>query len=171
MSACDMCIALPTISGTATAPAYIANTCWTPSAANWPNGGIWSTGCFMSVPSYSAGCRPSYEVDSTTVIRVTLSPLRGPGATDLQGPPAMTHSRYSRKRWRGMVGDGSPEACRLAEEGSMRDAGQSRNEIRISNWATYWTVAPLDMLVAAPLVGRLLLGATPLGRLVQGVVL
>ena len=53
----------------------------------------------------------------------------------------------------------------------MRDTGQSRNEIRISNRATYWTVAPLDMLVAAPLVGRLLLGATPLGRLVQGVVL
>src|SRR5262249_44279733 len=51
----------------------------------------------------------------------------------------------------------------------MRDAGQSRNEIRISNRATYWTVAPLDMLVVAPLVGRLLLGATPLGRLVQGV--
>jgi hypothetical protein len=53
----------------------------------------------------------------------------------------------------------------------MRDPGQRRNEIRISNRATYWTVAPLDMLVAAPLVGRLLLGATPLGRLLQGVVL
>src|SRR5262247_315943 len=53
----------------------------------------------------------------------------------------------------------------------MRDTGQSRNEIRISNRATYWTVAPLDMLVAAPLVGRLLLGATPLGRLLQGVML
>jgi len=49
----------------------------------------------------------------------------------------------------------------------MRDAGQRRNEITISNRATYWTVAPLDMLVAAPLVGRLLLGATPLGRLLQ----
>jgi hypothetical protein len=53
----------------------------------------------------------------------------------------------------------------------MRDAGQRRNEISVSNRATYWTVAPFDMLVAAPLVGRLLLGATPLGRLLQGVVL
>ena len=49
--------------------------------------------------------------------------------------------------------------------------GERRNEIRISNRATYWTVAPLDMLVAAPLMGRFLLGATPLGRLLQGVVL
>src|SRR5215510_3782325 len=71
-----MCIALTTINGTATAPAYIANTCWRPSAANWSNGGTWSTGCFISVPDYSAGGRPSYGADSTTVVRVTLADSR-----------------------------------------------------------------------------------------------
>jgi len=47
----------------------------------------------------------------------------------------------------------------------------SRDEIRISNRATYWPVAPLDVLLSAPLVTRALLGATPVGRLVQGVAL
>ncbi len=46
MSAADMPMAEPTISGTATAPAYIASTCCRPSAASCPNGGTWSTGCF-----------------------------------------------------------------------------------------------------------------------------
>jgi hypothetical protein len=64
------------------------------------------------------------------------------------------------------VGVAVPEVIE-GSASAMRDAGQRRNEIRISNRATYWTVAPLDMLVAAPLVGRLLLGATPLGRLLQ----
>jgi hypothetical protein len=44
-------------------------------------------------------------------------------------------------------------------------------EIRISNRATYWPVAPIDLVVGAPLVVRAVLGGTPLGRVVQGVVL
>lgn len=46
-----------------------------------------------------------------------------------------------------------------------------REEMRISNRATYWPVAPLDAVLSAPLLARVLLGATPAGRLVQGVVL
>jgi len=46
-----------------------------------------------------------------------------------------------------------------------------RDEIRISNRATYWPVAPLDLVMAAPLAARVLLGATPVGRIVQGVAL
>src|SRR5262245_11894577 len=53
----------------------------------------------------------------------------------------------------------------------MHDAGQRRDEHRISHRATDRIVAPTGMLVAPPLVGRLLLGAAPLGRLLQGVVL
>ncbi|HUG35601.1 MAG TPA: DUF3810 family protein [Candidatus Limnocylindrales bacterium] len=45
------------------------------------------------------------------------------------------------------------------------------DEIRISNRATYWPVAPLDLVVGAPLVVRALLGVTPLGRVVQAAVL
>ncbi|HJR02075.1 MAG TPA: hypothetical protein VKA83_10605 [Methylomirabilota bacterium] len=45
------------------------------------------------------------------------------------------------------------------------------DEIRISNRATYWPVAPIDLVVGAPLVVRALLGVTPLGRVVQAVVL
>ncbi len=45
-----------------------------------------------------------------------------------------------------------------------------RDDIRISNRATYWPVAPLDLVVAVPLAARVLLGATPVGRVVQGVV-
>ena len=44
-------------------------------------------------------------------------------------------------------------------------------EIRIANRATYWPVAPLDLVVGAPLVARVLLGATPVGRVMQGVLL
>ena len=40
-------------------------------------------------------------------------------------------------------------------------------EIRIANAATYWPVAPTDVVLAVPLAARLLLGATPVGRLVQ----
>ncbi|HEV8437899.1 MAG TPA: DUF3810 family protein [Methylomirabilota bacterium] len=46
-----------------------------------------------------------------------------------------------------------------------------QEETRISNRATYWPVAPIDVVVAAPLLARLLLGATPVGRVVQGVAL
>ena len=41
------------------------------------------------------------------------------------------------------------------------------DDIRIANAATYWPVAPTDVLLAAPLAARLLLGATPVGRVVQ----
>ena len=44
-------------------------------------------------------------------------------------------------------------------------------EIHIANRATYWPVAPLDLVVGAPLVARVLLGATPVGRVMQGVLL
>src|SRR5919201_4733031 len=39
--------------------------------------------------------------------------------------------------------------------------------IRIANAATYWPVAPTDVLLGVPLAARLLLGATPVGRVVQ----
>ena len=45
------------------------------------------------------------------------------------------------------------------------------DEIRIANRATYWPVAPMDLLVAAPLVARLLFRASPIGRVVQAVTL
>jgi hypothetical protein len=50
-------------------------------------------------------------------------------------------------------------------------AGATPDEIRISNRATYWPVAPIDLLVGTPLVARVLLGATPLGRVVQAAAL
>ena len=53
----------------------------------------------------------------------------------------------------------------------MSGSRHTRDEIRISNRATYWPVAPIDVVVGAPLVARLLLGVTPIGRLVQGAVL
>jgi hypothetical protein len=40
-------------------------------------------------------------------------------------------------------------------------------EIRISNRATYWPVAPIDLLIATPIVARALFGATPVGRIVK----
>ena len=40
-------------------------------------------------------------------------------------------------------------------------------EIRIANAATYWPFAPTDVVLAAPLAVRLLLGASPVGRVVQ----
>jgi len=42
------------------------------------------------------------------------------------------------------------------------------DEIRIANRATYWPVSPIDILVAAPIVARVLLGVSPVGRVVQG---
>jgi hypothetical protein len=45
------------------------------------------------------------------------------------------------------------------------------DEIRIANRATYWPVAPIDLVIGAPLVVRALLGVTPLGRVVQAAVL
>jgi hypothetical protein len=43
-------------------------------------------------------------------------------------------------------------------------------EIRISNRATYWPIAPIDLMIGGPLVVRLVLGATPVGRAVQAAV-
>lgn len=55
----------------------------------------------------------------------------------------------------------------------MSDASETPSagphpEIRISNRATYWPVAPLDVVVGATVVGRVLLRASPIGALVQG---
>jgi hypothetical protein len=41
------------------------------------------------------------------------------------------------------------------------------DEVRISNAATYWPVAPSDVILAVPLAARILLGATPVGRALQ----
>jgi hypothetical protein len=44
-------------------------------------------------------------------------------------------------------------------------------KVKISNEATYWPVAPIDLVITAPLVARLLLGATLPGRLLQAAAL
>jgi hypothetical protein len=49
---------------------------------------------------------------------------------------------------------------------TLRDRPDA-DEIRIANTATYWPVAPTDVVLAVPLAARLLLGATPVGRVVQ----
>jgi hypothetical protein len=49
---------------------------------------------------------------------------------------------------------------------SLEDRG-SDDQVRIANAATYWPVAPTDVVLAAPLAARLLFGATPLGQAVQ----
>jgi hypothetical protein len=43
-------------------------------------------------------------------------------------------------------------------------------EVRISNRATYWPVAPIDLVVGAPIVARLLVGTSPVGALLQAAV-
>lgn len=43
------------------------------------------------------------------------------------------------------------------------------DRVRIANAATYWPIAPTDVVLAVPLAARLLLGATPVGRVVQAV--
>jgi len=53
----------------------------------------------------------------------------------------------------------------------MPEPRETPDEVRISNHATYWPVAPLDLVVGAPLVARVLLGVTPVGRVVQAAVL
>ncbi|MDQ4079338.1 MAG: hypothetical protein M3125_01150, partial [Gemmatimonadota bacterium] len=40
-------------------------------------------------------------------------------------------------------------------------------DVRIANAATYWPIAPTDVVLAVPIVARLLLGATPAGRVLQ----
>ena len=44
-------------------------------------------------------------------------------------------------------------------------------EVHVSNRATYWPIAPLDAVIGAPLVARVLLGATPVGRVLQAALL
>ena len=46
-----------------------------------------------------------------------------------------------------------------------------RQEVRISNRATYWPVAPIDLVVGAPILARLLIGGGPAGTILQGVAL
>ena len=55
---------------------------------------------------------------------------------------------------------------RPVDDGSL-GGRPGADAIRIANAATYWPVAPTDVLLAAPLAARLLLGATPVGRVVQ----
>ena len=45
------------------------------------------------------------------------------------------------------------------------------DEVRIANAATYWPIAPMDVVLAAPLAARILLGASPLGAAIQGAAL
>src|SRR3712207_1548121 len=49
---------------------------------------------------------------------------------------------------------------------TLQDPGPAE-EIRISNSATYWPVAPSDVVLAVPIAARILLGATPVGYAVQ----
>jgi hypothetical protein len=49
----------------------------------------------------------------------------------------------------------------------MTHNADTTDEVRIANAATYWPVAPTDVVLAVPLAARLLLGATPVGRAVQ----
>ena len=44
-------------------------------------------------------------------------------------------------------------------------------EIRIPNQAASWPIAPLDAVLWVPLAARLLLGATPVGRVIQAATL
>ena len=49
----------------------------------------------------------------------------------------------------------------------MRSPTRQPDEIRIANRATYWPVAPSDLLIVAPLVARVLFGRGRMGRLVK----
>jgi hypothetical protein len=46
-----------------------------------------------------------------------------------------------------------------------------RQEVRISNRATYWPIAPIDLVVGAPILARVLIGRGPLAPLLQAVAL
>jgi hypothetical protein len=56
-------------------------------------------------------------------------------------------------------------------DASRTPSAGSHPEVHISNRATYWPVAPLDVVVGATLLGRVLLRASPVGALVQGAAL
>jgi hypothetical protein len=51
------------------------------------------------------------------------------------------------------------------------ETGSSADLVRIPNAGTYWPVAPSDVVLAVPLVARILLGATPVGRAMQAAAL
>src|SRR6185369_1962381 len=90
--------------------------------------------------------------------RADRAGLQGRG--DLRGPSAPMTA-------------GSPMGPWSNGPGTVRHWRTMRtpDEIRISNRATYWPVAPIDLVIGAPLVVRALLGVTPLGRVVQAAVL
>jgi hypothetical protein len=48
---------------------------------------------------------------------------------------------------------------------------RAEDAVRIANSATYWPIAPMDVVLAAPIAARLLLGASPLGAAIQGAAL
>jgi len=50
-------------------------------------------------------------------------------------------------------------------------AGEVGQEVRISNRATYWPVAPIDLVVGAPILARLLIGAGPVRTVLHAVAL
>src|SRR6202030_4287561 len=77
---------------------------------------------------------------------------------------------------RGPVHPAADRASLVAAEeqsGGHREvtAGEVGQEVRISNRATYWPVAPIDLVVGAPILARLLIGAGPVGSVLQAVTL
>jgi hypothetical protein len=53
----------------------------------------------------------------------------------------------------------------------MSENDRGEDAVRIANSATYWPIAPMDVVVAAPIAVRLLFGASPLGAAIQGAAL
>src|SRR5262249_28497500 len=121
----------------------------------WVEHHSYRTSVRSGVPRKLGEFTDAYTLQSRgCVIRRGADP---PSSARLGGPP--------------VIGcDDSSKRDRTARNRLMRDPGKGWDEIRISNCATYWTAAPLDLLIATPVVTRFLLGATPLGGLLQGVV-
>jgi len=53
----------------------------------------------------------------------------------------------------------------------MSENDRGEDAVRIANSATYWPIAPMDVVLAAPIAVRLLFGASPLGAAIQGAAL
>src|SRR3954453_2246740 len=70
--------ALPPPSGTATAPAYMASTCWRPSGASRASGGTWSTGCLVGTADVAGKVIPTPSRHGD-VSRAILSAAASPG--------------------------------------------------------------------------------------------
>ena len=66
---------------------------------------------------------------------------------------------------RSLIFDPTGGATRMSENDRAEDA------VRIANSATYWPIAPMDVVLAAPIAVRLLFGASPLGAAIQGAAL